>query len=117
MNAPIDWSALAQISGGDPATEREFLARFRGFNARDVNALVEAAARSEAPGLQHAAHRIKGAASTVGAMELAAAAGDVESACRENDVALARSRMPALMAQLQRLDTYLDSLALPPAGP
>jgi two-component system sensor histidine kinase/response regulator len=110
---PIDWWALAQISGDDAATQREFLARFRVFNDKDQAALLEAAGKSDAPGMMHAAHRIKGAASTVGAMELAAAAESVELACREGDVALARSLVPMVGAALERLGAYMDSLALP----
>jgi HPt (histidine-containing phosphotransfer) domain-containing protein len=115
---PMDYSALAQISGGDAAVEREFLAQFRAFNAEDSMALLNAAERSDLRGMQHSAHRIKGSASTIGALALAAAAGRVERACRDDDMEAARSHMGAFRAELERLGAYLEMLALPsPAQP
>lgn len=113
---PIDASALAEISGGDAASEREFLAQFRAFNAKDAAALIGAAERSDLPEMTHFAHRIVGSARSIGATALAQAAALVERACRDNDVARARSHMPAFVAELGRLDTYLDTLALPRRG-
>jgi len=110
---PIDAAALAEISGGDAATEREFLAQFRAFNAKDAAALIGAAEKSDLPGMMHFAHRIVGAARSVGAPALGQAAALVERACRENDAAGARSHMPAFLAELGRLDAYLDTLAPP----
>lgn len=110
---PIDASALAEISGGDAATEREFLAQFRAFNAKDAAALIGAAEKSDLPGMVHFAHRIVGAARSVGATALGQATARVERACRDNDLAGARSHMPAVVAELGRLEAYLDTLALP----
>ena len=112
-DAPIDAGVLAEVAGDDPAAQREILSRFRKFNAEDVIHLTKAAENWDLPYLQQAAHRIKGAARTIGALPLAGACDKVEQVARRADLAAARAHMPALLDELERLDAHLAALELP----
>ncbi|HYC35260.1 MAG TPA: ATP-binding protein [Usitatibacter sp.] len=107
---PIDRKVLAHVSGGDARAEREILTRFREFNSEDVIHLTNAAEKWDLRLLQQAAHRIKGAARTIGAMALGHACERLERAGRDRDLAAARAAMPTVVAEVERLDAWLGSL-------
>ena len=111
--SPLDRNVLAQVAGDDPAAQREILSRFRRFNAEDVVHLTKAAESWDLPYLNQAAHRIKGASRTIGAVSLAAACDKVEQASRAGDLGAAREHLPALLDELERLDSHLSALDLP----
>jgi CheY-like chemotaxis protein/HPt (histidine-containing phosphotransfer) domain-containing protein len=114
--APIDRSVLAQASGGDAELEREMLEQFRRFNAGDVARLAEAREGRDLEGVIHAAHRIKGAARTLGAMRLGAACERIEAAAREGDWEAVAGLRDALEAELVRVERYVETAAAGPSG-
>ena len=58
---PLDPSAIAAISCGDAALERELLTRFRSSNDEDAAALARAIHGNDVPRVTQASHRLKGA--------------------------------------------------------
>ena len=107
-DAPIDRSALAEVSGGDVQLERQIYAQFLGANDEDV-ALMRKAIESRDPKLlTHAAHRIKGASRTIGAHALADMAARLETAAGEPDWEAVRSCEAGLYREVKRLAEYLE---------
>jgi signal transduction histidine kinase/CheY-like chemotaxis protein/HPt (histidine-containing phosphotransfer) domain-containing protein len=106
--APLDRSALACLTGGDVAEEREILMDFRRVNAEDAAMLKRAVGGSNSLEVTTASHRIKGASKMIGAMDLAAVCERVECASRAGDWLAVRSNMGAFEHELERLNNYCE---------
>lgn len=109
-DAPVDRSVLAEISGGDTAVERHILMEFRRANDEDAAMFQRAVADGDIGQVTHAAHRIKGASRTVGAMSLASVCESLEHAARANDWGAIAAHMATFHRELERVDAYFDAL-------
>ncbi len=108
--APIDRAALAELSGGDAAIERDILSDFRGANDADAAVLREALDTRNIAELTRASHRVKGASRMVGATPLAEVCERIERAGHANDWAAIAADRGALLRELERLNDYLERL-------
>jgi HPt (histidine-containing phosphotransfer) domain-containing protein len=106
----VDRSALAEISGGDAATERDILADFRRANDEDAAMLTRAVASWDMPKITRATHRILGASRMVGALALAGVCEAMERASRASDARAITAGMEAFEIERARLNAYLDSV-------
>jgi HPt (histidine-containing phosphotransfer) domain-containing protein len=106
--APLDRSALASLTGGDVAAEREILMDFRRVNAEDAAMLKRAVDGSNILEVTTAAHRIKGASKMIGAMGLATVCERLERASRADDWLTVRANMGAFEHELERLNHYCE---------
>jgi signal transduction histidine kinase/CheY-like chemotaxis protein/HPt (histidine-containing phosphotransfer) domain-containing protein len=106
--APLDRTALASLTGGDVAAEREILMDFRRVNAEDAAMLKRAVAGSIILEVTTASHRIKGASKMIGAMGLAAVCERLERASRAEDWLTVRANMGAFEHELERLNYYCE---------
>lgn len=103
----LDVGALDILTGGDDAAARAVLGDFLATTRGDLTALRDALARRHQRDVQRAAHRIRGAALTVGARPMARIAQQVEEA--------SDTEMPpdwtALEALAARLSDAADAVA------
>jgi PAS domain S-box-containing protein len=106
--SPLDRTALAGLTGGDVAAEREILMDFRRVNAMDAAMLKRAVAESNIREVTTASHRIKGASKMIGAMGLAAVCERMERASRADDWPAVRANMGAFEHELERLNHYCE---------
>jgi two-component system, NarL family, sensor histidine kinase EvgS len=106
--APLDRAALANLTGGDIAVEREILMDFRRANEDDAAMLKRAVDQSNSLEVTTASHRIKGASKMIGAMGLAAVCERLERASRSNDWPAIRANMGAFEHELQRLNHFCE---------
>jgi signal transduction histidine kinase/DNA-binding response OmpR family regulator len=106
--APLDRSALASLTGGDVAAEREILMDFRRVNAQDAAMLKCAVDGSNILEVTTAAHRIKGASKMIGATGLAAVCECLERASRAGDWLMVRANMGAFEHEVERLNHYCE---------
>jgi len=106
--APLDRTALASLTGGDVAAEREILMDFRRVNAEDAAILKRAVDGSNSLEVTTASHRIKGASKMIGAMGLAAVCERLERASRADDWLTVRANMGAFEHELERLNHYCE---------
>jgi signal transduction histidine kinase/CheY-like chemotaxis protein len=106
--APLDRTALASLTGGDVAAEREILMDFRRVNAEDAAMLKRAVDGSNSLEVTTASHRIKGASKMIGAMGLAAVCERLERASRADDWLTVRANMGAFEHELERLNQYCE---------
>jgi CheY-like chemotaxis protein len=106
----IDAAAVGELAPGDPAGQRDILARFRAFNAQDAQALADAVRLADMAQVVQAAHRIKGAARTVGATQLAAVCERIEQASRRGDGIAVGFAMGDFQRELDRVQSHIESL-------
>jgi HPt (histidine-containing phosphotransfer) domain-containing protein len=104
---PIDATVLAELSNGGAVAQRELLAEFWRYNTEDVRALRSAVSADDLPGVVRAAHRIKGASSSIGAAGLAGVCEKIEHAGRTNDWWIVRSTLDVFDHELERLKTRI----------
>ncbi|HQW60581.1 MAG TPA: ATP-binding protein, partial [Thermomonas sp.] len=81
----LDPAVLADLTAGDAADTRALLDDFLGSTDEDLAQLEALRSGGDLHGMTRQAHKIKGAARLVGALELAAAAEVLESAGRAGD--------------------------------
>ena len=106
----IDAAAVGELAPGDPAGQRDILARFRDYNAQDAQALADAVQAGNLADITQAAHRIKGAARTVGAAQLAAVCERIERAARVGDRIAVGFAMGDFERELERVQAHIASL-------
>ena len=75
----LDPVVLDQLTGGDPALARALIEDFCETTGGDLDALRTSLAALDADAVRRQAHRVKGAASIIGAMAIARAAADIEA--------------------------------------
>lgn len=110
MSDPIDREHLAGYSGGDEALEAELVAFFA------ENALLyieELAVSGDAEAWHAAAHKLKGAARTIGALDLGMVAEKAEKACDDllgpGSESARQRQLDELKAELERVrSAYAD---------
>ncbi len=76
----VDPAVLDALADGDTEPADDILAHYVESSAPDLAALQAALADGSADDVRRQAHRIKGASGTVGAREVSALAGELESA-------------------------------------
>ena len=107
--APIDEAVLAGLTHGDVAETRELLDDFMASTTTDLATLEAARAAGDLPAVTREAHKIKGAARSIGAGELGEAADALETAGRAQDAA----HVPALAADIatavHRMRLWIDA--------
>jgi CheY-like chemotaxis protein len=106
-NVPIDGTMLEDISGGDDRLARDILERFLRHNAEDARMLLAGASAADTDQVTLYSHRIKGAARTIGANQLASVCERLERAARAQDIVSIRSDIAAFNEQVARLDAYI----------
>ena len=106
----IEPGALAEITGGDAAVEREVLGQFMRYGMEDAASLRVAIASREIESVTRFAHRIKGAAGAIGAARLAAACGHVEAAGRRGDWAAILVGMDDLEQAIGGIEAHIAGL-------
>ena len=106
VTALLDKNQLAQFSGGDAAMEREILGFFH-TNAQDYIADMEQACTSEE--WKQFAHKLKGAARSIGAMALGELAEEAELVA-DQVPDTRHSYLPRLRSALAELADLTESL-------
>ena len=98
--ASIDRARIRELAGG-PEGIAEVLSELDTAVRADICDLQAALARSDAAAVRRAAHRIKGAALTIGAGRLAALAARVEESTEKPDTPLPHDGAQALLEELK----------------
>jgi two-component system sensor histidine kinase EvgS len=107
-NAEIDLSGLEQYVGTDRTLINELLRDLAVTNREDRQQLLVAHAGANRRDLQDLAHRIKGGARMVRALNLIECCEQLERACREGRAALIDEAVDQLQHAMTRLDQSLE---------
>ena len=105
----LDPAVLALLSGGDESLSRQLLEDFMDTTADDLASLDAARGAGDAPAIASQAHRIKGAARLVGAVELAACADALETAAGDDDWDALLPLAADVATAVQRLRLVIDA--------
>jgi len=105
----IDVRALAEVTGGDVALERELFRRFARMSASDAGALRVAIMRRDCPLAVQLAHRLRGASATLGASQLAAVCARIERGARDGDITSLEGALVELEVQYGRVLEYISA--------
>jgi two-component system, NarL family, sensor histidine kinase EvgS len=105
---PIDPAVLLDVCGADLAAQRELLQDFLASTGVDLDRLQQLQRDAGPVEIGRQAHRIKGAARLVGALELAAAAEALECAASAEDLAGLHALQAELPTVFERLRLYLE---------
>lgn len=104
--AAFDLAALRDWFGEDVGAIRAILDEFIATARVAVEQVAAAAAVSDFPGMTAAAHRVRGAALTVGARPIGNLSARVEEAARAGDAAACREAHKLLVVELQRAEAF-----------
>ncbi len=99
---------LQTICGGDEAFVRELAESFLDSAPRTLAEIEHALAAADAQRLAAEAHGLKGISRTIGAGDLAQAAGVVEEAGRNGDLASAAAQAPRLVSAWEQIRRVLE---------
>ncbi|MBL8266452.1 Hpt domain-containing protein [Steroidobacter sp.] len=92
----LDRTQLLEITGGDAQFERELLDTYRASATAILARLEQAFAAGDLVQVLREAHALKGASLNVGASAMGRCAGEIESAARAGDLALASAQTQSL---------------------
>jgi CheY-like chemotaxis protein/HPt (histidine-containing phosphotransfer) domain-containing protein len=105
--APVDWDKIEQAAGGDNEFALELAGTFAQSSSQAIERIESALASNDIAGVQRAAHSIKGAAGSIGAVTSRTLAANLEDAARTNDAAKASLLFAALKNEIARANEYL----------
>lgn len=105
----IDRQQLSDLSGGDAGFEAELLQVFIADTLDQLQALEQAIAGANWTQTLQIAHHIKGASANVGAIAIAAAAAEVETAGHRQQSKVILSALARLKQQVSELQSYLQA--------
>jgi signal transduction histidine kinase/CheY-like chemotaxis protein len=106
-DSPIHAKGMNELTEGDASLERRLLELFDEHCIHDLRALEDAFESGDDEELVHAAHRMKGAASTIAAVALARSCEAIELAAREGARARARAHLADVREQLARVRRHV----------
>jgi signal transduction histidine kinase/CheY-like chemotaxis protein/HPt (histidine-containing phosphotransfer) domain-containing protein len=104
----LDPATLDALTGGSDAVARELLDDFLASTVHDLAELDHAREAGDLPALTRQAHKIKGAARMVGAVELAETAGQLEASGRGEEWPAILPLAADLSTAAERLRRYVD---------
>jgi PAS domain S-box-containing protein len=104
----LDPVTLDALTGGNAAVARELLDDFLASTAQDLAELDSARVAGDLPALTRQAHKIKGAARMVGALEVAETAGQLEASGRGEEWPAILPLAADLATAAERLRRFVD---------
>jgi CheY-like chemotaxis protein/HPt (histidine-containing phosphotransfer) domain-containing protein len=104
----LDPVTLDALTGGNAAVARELLDDFLASTVQDLAELDSARAAGDLPALTRQAHKIKGAARMVGALEVAETAGQLEASGRGEEWPAILPLAADLATAAERLRRFVD---------
>jgi PAS domain S-box-containing protein len=115
--ADLPWAAALAEVGGDRQLLAQLADIFLEEYPKEMTALRRAIDRGDAPGLQQAAHTLKGELNTFAARTAFATALQLETLGRQGDLAAAGATLATLAQEVDRLRPALTALAREARGP
>jgi HPt (histidine-containing phosphotransfer) domain-containing protein len=103
----IDWEQLHQVSEDDPEFELELLTMLAEDVKIHINDLRQAVIDGDALTIANEAHYIKGASANVGIISITAAAKQIETLARHQQIEETAAIVEKMATDLSSLETYI----------
>lgn len=114
MNRALDPNVLESLrqlnQKGEPDVLSEVLRLFLADTPKRIDAIAEASSRGDATALQRAAHGLKGAAGTIGAVALQAACRALEDLAKGATLGAAVAELDVLRKEYARVKADIEHL-------
>jgi HPt (histidine-containing phosphotransfer) domain-containing protein len=104
---PVDWNRLDQTCDGDKEFASELIGTFETSGEQSLQEIQDGLAKNDLSAAQRAAHSLKGAAGSIGAMIARNVAADLEIAAKEGDAGKAALLLDVLRGEIARANEYL----------
>ncbi len=104
----FDFKVLSEVTGDDPAFERELLEEYLHTTEDLIARQRDAAEAGDTTGLERAAHSMKGSSRTLGAEGMGRYAGEVEQFARNRDLDKAVASLQRAVAEFGALRPLLE---------
>ncbi|MDR7308393.1 MASE4 domain-containing protein [Rhodoferax saidenbachensis] len=108
-DSPLDLRVLRNLVGNDAQVVEEFLQEFQRSAMRNREEIVQAVVTQNNAEIVAAAHQLKSAARSVGALALGTLCEELETAAACNDRVNLQPLCDLLLAEIQLVDSYLVS--------
>jgi len=108
--APVDVRVLHELVGDDAQMTQEFLKEFQRTAARNRQEIAQACESQNDTEVSAAAHQLKSAARSIGALALGDLCEKLDAAAARHERGALRSLHEQFLAEMQRVDTYLMKL-------
>ena len=105
---PVDWRKIDEAAGGDSEFALELVNTFVGSSDESIQQIATALAAQDLPAAQRAAHSLKGAAGSLGAMTSRLLAANLETAAKEGSMSEATLIFEALRNEVARAKEYMQ---------
>jgi PAS domain S-box-containing protein len=109
-NGPIDESTLKSMFGDDPEIFKEILVDFIKPSKNIIQEMQSGYDRHLAEAVKQAAHKLKSAAASVGANELAELCSELETAGKKDDWDVINQGTPRLDQLMDDVESYINGL-------
>ena len=103
----FDWNGMLDRVMGDEEMAKEILMDFFGDIPAHIGELKQALNDEDKSSVRSLAHKIKGSAGNVGAIEVQSAALEIEKNCQSTDHEQLQSLLDHMEGELQQLKTHL----------
>jgi HPt (histidine-containing phosphotransfer) domain-containing protein len=107
MAVPVEWARIEETADGDREFAQELVATFAGSSNEAIAQIAAALAANDIAAVQRAAHSLKGATGSMGAMISHKLAADLEEAAKGGNISKSELLFDALRNEIARANEYM----------
>jgi PAS domain S-box-containing protein len=107
VNVPVEWARIEETADGDKEFAQELVATFAGSSNEAILQIAAALASNDIATVQRAAHSLKGATGSMGAMISHKLAADLEEAAKDGNISKSELLFDALRNEVARANEYM----------
>jgi HPt (histidine-containing phosphotransfer) domain-containing protein len=104
---PVEWQRIEETADGDREFAIELVATFADSSNEAIAQIAAALASNDIAAVQRAAHSLKGATGSMGAMTSNRLAADLEDAAKNGNASKAALLFDALRSEIARANEYM----------
>jgi CheY-like chemotaxis protein/HPt (histidine-containing phosphotransfer) domain-containing protein len=104
---PVDWSKIAETAGDDVEFAQELVQTFGESSAQSIAQIANGLAANDLDTVRKAAHSLKGASASMGAMTARTLASSLEESAKANNASACALHFEALRAAVKRAEEYM----------
>jgi PAS domain S-box-containing protein len=104
---PVEWERIEQTADGDKEFAQELVETYAASSQESIDQIAAALAINDIAAVQRAAHSLKGASGSMGALTAHAIAADLEETAKSGNASKAALLFAALRGEVMRANEYM----------